>query len=105
MERRFDRAGPAGRSGMCSTAAVQVCLDAGEGAEVADRWEALHALGPTPLHRRSFPKVRAAIEKDAQPELVFEIVGSESFESHPPQVESASVGMTQHIVETPQQAA
>jgi glutamate--cysteine ligase len=49
MERRFDRLGPAGRSGMCSTAAVQVCLDAGEGAEVADRWAALHALGPVLL--------------------------------------------------------
>jgi glutamate--cysteine ligase len=46
MERRFDRVGPAGRSGMCSTAAVQVCLDAGEGAGVAERWDALHALGP-----------------------------------------------------------
>ena len=45
----FDRLGPAGRSGMCSTAAVQVCLDAGEGAEVADRWAALHALGPVLL--------------------------------------------------------
>ena len=49
MERRFDRVGPAGRSGMCSTAAVQVCLDAGEGADVADRWAALHALGPVLL--------------------------------------------------------
>jgi len=49
MERRFDRFGPAGRSGMCSTAAVQVCLDAGEGAEVADRWAALHELGPVLL--------------------------------------------------------
>jgi glutamate--cysteine ligase len=46
MERRFDRVGPAGRSGMCSTAAVQVCVDAGEGPEVAERWAALHALGP-----------------------------------------------------------
>ena len=46
MEHCFDRAGPAGRSGMCSTAAVQVCLDAGEGAEVAQRWAALHELGP-----------------------------------------------------------
>jgi len=25
-------------------------------------WRALHALGPTPLHRRSFPRVRAAID-------------------------------------------
>ena len=46
MERRFDRVGPWGRSGMCSTAAVQVCVDAGEAAEVARRWEAVHVLGP-----------------------------------------------------------
>ena len=46
MEHRFDRVGPWGRSGMCSTAAVQVCVDAGEGAEVARRWAAVHALGP-----------------------------------------------------------
>jgi glutamate--cysteine ligase len=49
MERRFDRVGPAGRSGMCSTAAVQVCLDAGEGPQVAERWAAVHALGPVLL--------------------------------------------------------
>ncbi len=57
MERRFDRIGPAGRSGMCSTAAVQVCLDAGEGdgtgggtgGDAAGRWAALHALGPVLL--------------------------------------------------------
>lgn len=46
MEHRFDRVGPWGRSGMCSTAAVQVCVDAGEGAEVAHRWSAAHELGP-----------------------------------------------------------
>lgn len=46
MERCFDRIGPDGRSGMCSTAAVQVCLDAGEAADVAARWAVLHALGP-----------------------------------------------------------
>ena len=50
MEARFDRFGPAGRSGMCSTAAVQVCLDAGEGpGAVAERWATLHALGPVLL--------------------------------------------------------
>ena len=46
MEKAFDRIGPHGRTMMCSTAAVQVCLDAGEGDEVADRWNALHELGP-----------------------------------------------------------
>lgn len=46
MECVFDRIGPHGRSGMCSTSAVQVCLDAGTADTVADRWDALHALGP-----------------------------------------------------------
>ena len=49
MEQVFDRVGPYGRSGMCSTASVQVCLDAGEGAEVARRWAAVHAFGPVLL--------------------------------------------------------
>ncbi|MGQ0573237.1 MAG: ergothioneine biosynthesis glutamate--cysteine ligase EgtA [Pseudonocardia sp.] len=49
MEEAFDRIGPYGRSGMCSTAAVQVCLDAGEGAAVGRRWAALHVLGPVLL--------------------------------------------------------
>src|SRR6478735_3015689 len=66
-------------------------------------WRALHALGPTPLHRRSFPRVRAAIERDQQPELVFESV--ESFESHPPAVESGPVTVTQHVVAEPRPAA
>ncbi|HEX5494644.1 MAG TPA: ergothioneine biosynthesis glutamate--cysteine ligase EgtA [Mycobacteriales bacterium] len=66
MERHFDRGGPDGRVMMCSTAAVQVCLEAGEeygaagGAGSAEiRWLALHGLGPvlvaafanSPLHR------------------------------------------------------
>ncbi|OZM78345.1 ergothioneine biosynthesis glutamate--cysteine ligase EgtA [Pseudonocardia sp. MH-G8] len=49
MEESFDRRGPHGRSAMCSTAAVQVCLDAGEAHEVAQRWAVLHALGPVLL--------------------------------------------------------
>ncbi|HVL85271.1 MAG TPA: ergothioneine biosynthesis glutamate--cysteine ligase EgtA [Pseudonocardia sp.] len=46
MERSFDRIGPHGRSGMCSTAAVQICVDAGQGDEITRRWQALHAVGP-----------------------------------------------------------
>lgn len=49
MESAFDRVGPHGRTMMCSTSAVQVCLDAGEGSAVTDRWQALHELGPTLL--------------------------------------------------------
>jgi glutamate--cysteine ligase len=49
MEESFDRRGPHGRSAMCSTAAVQVCVDAGEAHEVGDRWAVLHAVGPVLL--------------------------------------------------------
>jgi glutamate--cysteine ligase len=50
MEEFFNRAGPWGRLMMCSTASVQVCLDAGQHgggpASVGWRWRLLHALGP-----------------------------------------------------------
>ncbi|MFR9731626.1 ergothioneine biosynthesis glutamate--cysteine ligase EgtA [Saccharopolyspora sp. MS10] len=46
MESAFDRIGIGGRLMMCSTAGVQVCLDAGEPHRIAARWAALHALGP-----------------------------------------------------------
>ncbi|MGQ0717980.1 MAG: ergothioneine biosynthesis glutamate--cysteine ligase EgtA [Pseudonocardiales bacterium] len=49
METAFDRVGPMGRAMMCSTAAIQVCLDAGTPTEVASRWGALHDLGPVLL--------------------------------------------------------
>lgn len=47
MDRHFAGRGPEGRLMMCSTASVQVCLDAGtHDAEVAQRWHALHAWLP-----------------------------------------------------------
>jgi glutamate--cysteine ligase len=50
MEQFFDRGGPWGRIMMCSTASVQVCVDAGdEGPGLAGfrwRWHLLHAIGP-----------------------------------------------------------
>jgi glutamate--cysteine ligase len=49
MEQSFDRIGPHGRSAMCSTAAVQINIDAGERRDVAARWAAVHALGPVLL--------------------------------------------------------
>ncbi|CAM03097.1 glutamate--cysteine ligase [Saccharopolyspora erythraea NRRL 2338] len=49
MESAFDRIGIDGRLMMCSTAGVQVCLDAGEPHRIAPRWAALHALGPVML--------------------------------------------------------
>ncbi|WP_306216459.1 glutamate-cysteine ligase family protein, partial [Actinoplanes sp. RD1] len=38
--------GPDGHVMMCSTAGLQVCLDAGTPGEVATRWAAVNALGP-----------------------------------------------------------
>lgn len=46
MRQAFDRRGPAGRTMMYSTAGLQVCLDAGEPHRFADRWRAVHELGP-----------------------------------------------------------
>jgi glutamate--cysteine ligase len=50
MEEFFDRSGPWGRVMMCSTASVQVCVDAGQEQRGPGgfrwRWHLLHALGP-----------------------------------------------------------
>ncbi|WP_426997486.1 glutamate-cysteine ligase family protein [Pseudarthrobacter sp. N5] len=50
MEDHFDRFGPAGRTMMCSTASLQISLDAGFDtpgtAGAAQRWARLHALLP-----------------------------------------------------------
>ena len=46
MERGFDERGPHGRTMMCSTAGLQVCVDAGTPAQLGLRWAAVNALGP-----------------------------------------------------------
>ncbi|MBT2387990.1 ergothioneine biosynthesis glutamate--cysteine ligase EgtA [Streptomyces sp. ISL-1] len=50
MESYFDRFGPEGRAMMCSTASVQVCVDAGHEEPGplghANRWRLAHLLGP-----------------------------------------------------------
>jgi glutamate--cysteine ligase len=50
MEEFFDRGGPWGRRMMCSTASVQVCLDAGDDSDgpsgYRNRLRLLHAVGP-----------------------------------------------------------
>ncbi|MFD4194911.1 glutamate-cysteine ligase family protein [Amycolatopsis thermoflava] len=46
MERRFAPMGDGGVTMMCSTAGLQICVDAGEADTFAARWAAVHALGP-----------------------------------------------------------
>jgi glutamate--cysteine ligase len=50
MEAFFDGGGPWGRAMMCTTASVQVCLDAGDESDGPSgyrwRWRLLHAVGP-----------------------------------------------------------
>jgi glutamate--cysteine ligase len=46
MAQALARYSPFGRSMMCSTAGLQVCLDAGRPSEFAERWAALHDIGP-----------------------------------------------------------
>ncbi|WP_197319016.1 ergothioneine biosynthesis glutamate--cysteine ligase EgtA [Saccharomonospora sp. NB11] len=49
MERRFAPRGTGGITMMCSTAALQVCVDTGEPRDAPRRWAAAHALGPVLL--------------------------------------------------------
>jgi len=63
-----------------------------------EHYRGLNALGLTPHHRRSFAPVREIAARPARPDLVFEIVESESSQSHPPQVESQTISVTQHLV-------
>lgn len=49
MQTMFHRSGPHGLAMMCSTASVQVSIDAGQPDRVASRWSAAHALGPVLL--------------------------------------------------------
>lgn len=46
MQAYLDSRGPWGSSMMCSTASIQVCLDAGDAADLALRWRTLHSIGP-----------------------------------------------------------
>jgi ribonuclease HII len=67
-----------------------------------EHYRGLDALGVTPLHRRSFAPVREIIARRAQSELSFEeISATESFESHPPVMESPHRPETQHVVAAP----
>jgi len=49
MQRSFDAAGRHGRTMMCSTAGLQVCVDAGTERQLPRRWDALHEMGPALL--------------------------------------------------------
>jgi ergothioneine biosynthesis glutamate--cysteine ligase EgtA len=46
MEAYFDLGGPAGRTMMCGTAALQVSLDTGPPDEIETRWARAHSIGP-----------------------------------------------------------
>ncbi|NWF24714.1 ergothioneine biosynthesis glutamate--cysteine ligase EgtA [Streptomyces sp. PKU-EA00015] len=63
MERHLDRSGPAGRTMMCSSASVQVCLDAGEEEPGplghARRWLLAHLLGAVLVAAFANSSVRA----------------------------------------------
>jgi glutamate--cysteine ligase len=49
MERFFEPRGPHGRTMMCSTAGLQVCVDVGREEDLTTRWAAVWALGPALL--------------------------------------------------------
>ncbi len=62
MERRFSPLGRGGITMMCSTASLQVCVDAGESHEISHRWAAAHALGPVLLALFSNSRWHAGVD-------------------------------------------
>ncbi|MGV9292441.1 glutamate-cysteine ligase family protein [Amycolatopsis sp. NPDC003676] len=62
MERRFAPIGAGGITMMCSTAGLQICVDAGETHEVAARWAAAHAMGPPLLALFANSRVHAGAD-------------------------------------------
>lgn len=78
MEAYFDHGGPAGRSMMCGTAAIQINLDTGASDHVEARWNRVHGIGPvllaafanSPLvdgHASGWQSSRWAIWRDIDP--------------------------------------
>lgn len=59
MQRLFDRRGEHGRIMMCSTAGLQVCLDAGRPEDLNRRWAAVHEFGPPLLAAFATSRFRA----------------------------------------------
>jgi glutamate--cysteine ligase len=62
MERALEQLGPHGPRMMCSTAGLQVCLDAGEPDQTALRWRALHDLGPALVALFANSRVRSGVD-------------------------------------------
>jgi glutamate--cysteine ligase len=62
MERAFEQVGPHGPRMMCSTAGLQICLDAGEADQTALRWRALHDLGPALVGLFANSRVRNRVD-------------------------------------------
>lgn len=102
MQAAFDRIGPDGAKMMCSTAAVQVCLDAGEPDRVAARWAAVHGLGPvmTALFANS-----AAVTSDGQPwecARMRSVLGTDPSRSLPATPSpDPSAAWAAHVLDTP----
>lgn len=62
MERAFEQLGPHGPRMMCSTAGLQVCLDAGGADQTALRWRALHDIGPALVGLFANSRVRNGVD-------------------------------------------
>ncbi|WP_091287841.1 glutamate-cysteine ligase family protein [Amycolatopsis xylanica] len=62
MERRFAPIGTGGITMMAATAGLQICVDAGEEAQLAKRWAAVHALGPPLLALFANSRVHAGAD-------------------------------------------
>jgi glutamate--cysteine ligase len=102
MNARYDRLGPDGAARMCSTAGLQVCLDTGEAAQVASRWNALHALGPALLAAFANSPDQAGAPTGWASVRTRVVLGAEPARSSPGETgDDPAVGWARRVLDTP----
>ncbi|MGH3367784.1 MAG: glutamate-cysteine ligase family protein [Nocardioidaceae bacterium] len=102
MQTAFDRIGPHGVRMMCSTAAVQVCLDAGEQDQVASRWAALHGLGPVMIALFANSASVAPDGQACESARMRSVLGTEASRSLPPKLgEDPARAWARHVLDAP----
>jgi glutamate--cysteine ligase len=102
MNARYDRLGPDGAAMMCSTAGLQVCLDTGEAAQVASRWNALHALGPALLAAFANSPDQAGASTGWASVRTRVVLGAEPARSSPGETgDDPAAGWARRVLDTP----
>jgi glutamate--cysteine ligase len=102
MERRFAPLGEGGITMMCSTAGLQICVDAGEADSYAHRWAAVHALGPPLLATFANSRFHAGRDTGFASARWLAVMGTEETRVRPGESSAdPAASWAQRILDTP----